>query len=56
MTVAARITQADINRAVKAARKAGDDARVIVDLVNGRLEIIVGKAANAPKPNPFDED
>lgn len=56
MTAAARITQADINRAVRAARKAGDDVRVIVGLANGRLEILVGKAANAPTPNPFDEE
>lgn len=47
MTAAARITQADIDRAtasaVKAAKRAGaDTARIIMDLEARRIEIIIG--------------
>lgn len=56
MTVAARITQADMQRAVNAARKAGG-GRVIVDLLHGRLEIILGEAANAAdEVNPWEDE
>lgn len=56
MTAPARITQADMQRAVNAARKAGG-GRVIVDLTHGRLEIVLGEAANeAGKPNPWEDE
>lgn len=45
MTAPARISQAEIQRAVKAARKAGG-SRVIVDLANARLEIVLEEGAD----------
>lgn len=56
MTQAARITQADMDRAIKAAAKA-QHARVIFDLAKSRIEIIIGESGDAkPERNPFDED
>ena len=50
MTAAARFTQADIQRALKAARKCGfEQVRVRIG-VDGELEVIVGNAANDPDP------
>lgn len=47
MTAPARITQADMDRATKAVAAAGlDRARIIMDLENRRIEIIIGEAAN----------
>jgi hypothetical protein len=47
-----------MSRAVKAARLAGGaGARVIVDLANRKLEILIGEAAMVEtEPNPWDED
>lgn len=45
MTAPARILQADIDRAVKAAASAGQPARVIVRLEKKEIEIIIGGAA-----------
>jgi len=57
MTVAARIKQADIDRAVKAADKSARPARVIMRLAKAEIEIIIGESdAPAPERNPFDED
>jgi len=41
MTIPARISQGDIDRAVKAAAKA-ECARVILRLASGEIEIIIG--------------
>lgn len=57
MTVAARITQAEIDRAVKAADKSARPARVILRLATSEIEIIIGESgASKPEKNPFDED
>ena len=43
MTAAARISQADMDRAVKVAARHGN-ARVVFDLVNCRIEVIIGES------------
>jgi hypothetical protein len=43
MTAAARISQADIDRAIRAAEKA-KHARVILRLAKGEIEIIIGES------------
>lgn len=54
MTAPARFTQADIQRALKAARKCGfEQVRVRIG-VDGGLEIIVGNAANDSDPLELD--
>lgn len=54
MTVPARFTQADIERAFKAAKKCGfEDVRVRIG-VDGGIDVIVGKAANDPEPVELD--
>lgn len=51
MTAAARITQADVDRAAKAVKSAGfSRARIIMDLVNSKIEIIIGDTADSPQP------
>ncbi|MDR2858400.1 MAG: hypothetical protein LBV50_11220 [Novosphingobium sp.] len=56
MTAAARISQADMDRAVKAAAKA-DRARVVLRLAKGEIEIIIGESAESDdERNDFDED
>lgn len=47
MTKPARFTQADIERAMKAARKAGFSAPRVVLRPNGEIEIVTAKAQNA---------
>ena len=59
MTVAARITQADIDRATKAVASAGfERARIIMRLEKAEIEIIIGESPEpeaAPAPaNPWD--
>lgn len=58
MTAAARITQADIQRAARAVEKSGvRNARIIMRLDKAEIEIIISETANlADGPNPFDED
>jgi hypothetical protein len=63
MTSRARISQADIERAAKAAKNAGwPSARLKLDLVNGVIEMTLSTDAAAPhEPNPVynpwdDED
>jgi hypothetical protein len=56
VTAPARITQADMTRAVKAARAAAPDARIIVDLARQRLEIIIGSTQASVEENPWDDD
>ena len=49
MTAAARITQPDMERAFKAMRSAGyEHGRVVMDLANQRIEVIIGAMANEP--------
>lgn len=55
MTAPARISQADMQRAVKAARKAGG-TRVIVDLVNQKLEIVLTGGADDAAPEEWSDD
>lgn len=57
MTVAARISQADMDRAAKAVKNADfDRARIVMDLANGRIEIIIGESEGArpTENNPWD--
>ena len=49
MTAPARIPQAEIERAVKVARKAGAGT-VRVDYANQRIDIILGNSEPAPAP------
>lgn len=56
MTAPAAITQDDMDRATKAVARAGfPAARIIMDLQNRRIEIIIGEGAPPPDRNPFDE-
>lgn len=51
MTAPARITQADVERAAKAVLSAGvERARIIMDLANAKIEIILGEPGVAPVP------
>lgn len=54
MTAPARLTQADIDRATKAAAKVG--ARVVLDFDNRRIEIIIGESGPPPKNADWDDD
>lgn len=57
MTVAARITQADMDRAAKAVKAAGfERARIEMDLANRKIVVIIGESDAAPEKNPFDEE
>lgn len=59
MTAPARISQADIDRVVKVMTDREARAyRMIVDLRNERIEVIVGESAAAPVPsdNPWDRE
>ena len=55
MTAQARITQADIDRATKAAVKAGR-ARVILRLDKSEIEIIIGESGPPPKSVEWTDD
>lgn len=57
MTAAARITQADMERAVKAVKAGGyERARIVMDLEKQRIEVIIGDSGEqAPDANPWDE-
>lgn len=58
MTAPARITQADMERATKAIQNAGiARARIVMDLANGRIEVIIGESGRNPAPdaNPWDD-
>ena len=58
MSAPARITQADIDRATKAVAAGGfERARIIMDLENRRIEIIIGESpAPVPAPKWSDDD
>lgn len=50
MSAPARFRQADVTRALKAAKACGyQDVRVRID-ASGQIEVIVGKAANDQQP------
>lgn len=58
MTAPARITEADMTRATKAvaAAKFGR-ARIVMDLANQRIEIIIGEAGESqPVEAPWSDD
>lgn len=55
MTAPARITQADVDRAVKAADKAGA-ARVVLRLATGEIDIILGESAPPPTVREWRDD
>lgn len=56
MTAPARITQADMDRAAKTVKAAGfDRARIVMDLKNSTIEIIIGESEEPrPRKNPLD--
>lgn len=55
MTAPARITQADIDRAMKGCKNAGyRGARISLDLAKQRIDIYVGDAVESPPP--IDDD
>ncbi|MEW9855881.1 hypothetical protein [Novosphingobium sp. M1R2S20] len=60
MSAPARISQADIERAAKVAQKtwksSGVPMRVVLDLKNKRIELIVGDAGAAPAMNEWDDE
>lgn len=46
MTAPARISQQDIDRVLKGVTRAGiDRGRVVVDLANRKIEVIIGESA-----------
>jgi hypothetical protein len=58
MTVAARISQADVERATKAVRAAGiERARIVLDLAKQKIEIIIGESEQPiSTENPWDKE
>lgn len=59
MTGRVRITQADMERVFKSLANAGvDRARVVMDIANSRIEVIIGDAPSSspamPEGNAFD--
>lgn len=58
MTAAAKITQADMERATKAVKAAGfDRARIVMDLARAKIEVIIGESgAIPPSNNSWDDE
>lgn len=58
MTAPARITQTDMERATKAVRAAKiERARIVMDLANQRIEIIIGESGPSdPDVNPWNDE
>ena len=58
MTAPARVSQADIERAAKAAKKAGwGTVRIIVDLNQRRMEILLGDVlTSVTVENAWDQE
>jgi hypothetical protein len=54
VTAPARLTQADIERATKAAAKVG--GRVVIYFDKRQIEIIIGEAANQPQADEWGDD
>jgi hypothetical protein len=55
MTAPARITQADIDRATKAAARF-DRARIVLDLDARKIEIIIGESPAPPVGEVWSDD
>lgn len=57
MTAPARISQADMDRATKAVKNAGfERARIVMDLVKGRIEVIIGGAGDSQPVEEWGDD
>lgn len=60
MTAPARVTQADVERTVKAVKAAGiERARIVISLDKRQIEVIIGESVQdqpAPSANPWDEE
>ncbi len=58
MTAAARISQADMERATKAVRAAGiERARIVMDLAKQKIEIIIGETGeSSPDLSEWSDD
>lgn len=58
MTAPARISQADMERAVKAVKAGGyERARIVMDLEKQRIEVIIGESGEqVPDHNPWDDE
>lgn len=58
MTAPARITQADMDRAMKSVATAKlERARIIMDLKNSKITVIIGEAGgDSPDRNPWDDE
>jgi hypothetical protein len=60
MTAAARITQADMDRAVKSVRAGGyERARIVMNLAKGEIEVIIGDSGGTvplPTANEWDRE
>ncbi|MBB4642322.1 hypothetical protein [Rhizorhapis suberifaciens] len=55
MTAAARISQADMERAVKAVKAGGyERARIVMDLEKQRIEVIIGESEEVAPPAADD--
>jgi hypothetical protein len=55
MTAQARITQADMDRAGKLAARF-ERARIILDLENRKIEIIIGESSPPPSVEEWSDD
>lgn len=57
MTAPARIHQDDMDRAMKAVARSGiERARVVMDLANRRIEVIIGESALVDSPDDGEWD
>ena len=56
MTEPARILQADISRALRAAASAAPESRIIIDHERRRIEIILGPQPKTDSPETDSED
>lgn len=57
MTAPARISQADMERATKAVKAAGlERARIVMDLVNAKIEVIIGESEIHPVQEQWGDD
>ena len=56
MTAVARITQDEMDRALKSVKRAEVQARVVFDLKNERIEIIIGRESEGEPITPAAEE